>query len=204
MSESERKGPPRFLFLEFLDSEINGLLTGLRREFSFGDFDHQIHLTVRGPYPGSIPANDVERNQDVLDEDPLLIHGAGIFCNHETYIVYIKVSSPALKKIWWKPDFPIEKYGFNPHITLYKGYDEVLANIIYNFLDSEQIKLVCHQARLTPFASKQKELFPYGDIPNERHFLNLSNKRMVRADILQRASNIVSEYQKSQKYKKLL
>ncbi len=197
MNEGEKKGPPRFLFLELLEPEINGLLTGLRKEFSVSKFDHSIHLTVRGPYPSTIPVTEIEENQNILDKEPLLIHGVGKFDNQGTNIVYIKVFSEALRKIWWKPDFPINKFGFNPHITLYKGNDEELANKMLHFLQTEQIKLVCHQARLTPYASKQGELFAYDEIPIQKHFLNLSNNRNVRADILQRAARVVEDHRKS-------
>jgi len=197
MTDVDKKGPPRFLFLEFLEPEINGLLSGLRKEFSVSKFDHSIHLTVRGPYSGSIPFTEIEKNQNILDTEPLLIHGAGKFDNRDSYVVYIKVHSEALRKIWWKPDFPIEKFGFNPHITLYKGKDEVLADKILLFLQEEQITLACHQARLAPFASKQGELFAYDEIPIEKHFLTLSNNRNVRADILQRAARLISNHRKS-------
>jgi hypothetical protein len=183
----------RFIILEFLDAEINGLLYGLMNEFGRVEIHNKIHITVRGPYYGPIPAEEILRCSNILKYDPILIHDAGIFEDEHIGIVYLKVTSPNLKKIWWKPDFPIDKYGFNPHVTLYQGKDLTLVRLIFNFLKKEQINLLCHDFRLIQYTSKQNELFP-NEAPKERHFLELKNKRIVKADILQRAANLMRNY----------
>jgi len=192
----EKNGAPRFVFLEFLDPEINALLTGLRREFGGGRESAGIHITVRGPYRGEVPGADLDRCERILLREPILIHGAGLFQNPGENVVYLKVRSTALKEIWWKPDYSIEKFGFNPHISLHKSQDLGLASTIRDFLKNEGIKLVCHSFRLTPFASKQRELFPQSPVRHERHFLELANRGLVRPDVLQRAANLVADYKK--------
>jgi hypothetical protein len=104
------------------------------------------------------------------------------------------VSSTPLKKIWWKPDFPIEKYGFNPHVTLFKGRESVLADEILKFLKHEDIALLCHDFRLTPYAAKQADMFPVEPAPLNRQFLQLSNRRLIKADVLQRAANLIRRH----------
>jgi len=187
---------PRFIFLEFQDPEIHALLKGLMREFGSSPSSGRIHITVRGPYYRRIAAVEVERFEKIIQKDPILIQGAGLFSNPEEFVVYIKVWSQSLKRIWWKPSYPIKQFGFNPHITLYKGPDEGLAKEIYTFLKKEDLGLLCHNFRLITFISKQAELFSDEKLPRERHFLELSNRRLVRPDILQRAANVVSRYNK--------
>ena len=190
----EPKGPPRFLFLELLDPDINGLLYGLRREFGEKTFDTNIHITVRGPYEDSITREEISRCQNIMANDVILIHGIGEFETNNGAVVFIKVHSENLEKIWWKPDYPIKMYGFNPHITLFKGKDLKLAKVIKEFLVKENIKLVCEEFRLTPYASKQNELFPFDNVPIEKHFFKLTTKRLVKTNILQKASNVVRLY----------
>ncbi|WP_405226858.1 2'-5' RNA ligase family protein [Lentisalinibacter sediminis] len=194
----KKKGPPRFLFLEFLDPEINALLWGLRREFGEGQASSDIHITVRGPYDRNISREEIRSLQRTLDAHPILIHGAGIFHNPGSSVVFLRVKSDSLKDIWWKPDFPIEKFGFNPHITIYKGSDPQLAQKIYDFLREESLALVCHEFRLSPYVSKQSDLFPLESLPRDRQFLSLSNRRLVRPDILQRAAKLMAAHMRSQ------
>lgn len=194
---SNKKRTSSFLFLEFLDPEINGLLTRLRSEFGYDDTDTEIHLTVRGPYDGPISSEEIAKHERILQDDQVFLHGAGIFENPKESIVYIKVASPNLKNIWWKRDYPREKFGYNPHISLYKGKDRELARLIYGFIEKERLELICRKFRLTPYSSKQRELFPFEQIPKENQFLELANRRLVRPDILQRAANLVRDYKRT-------
>ena len=186
----------RFLFLELLDPEIHALINGLRHEFGQKKSTSNLHITVRGPYKNSIPKKSVENFSRILSGDAILIHSAGLFVNDGVYVVYVKINSENLKKIWWKPDYPVKQYGFNPHISLYIGRDKYLANEIHEFLRREKLKVLCREFKLTEYVTKQGRIFADVDIPKEKHFLELSNRRLVRADILQRAANLVNNYQK--------
>ena len=194
---TEKKGLRRFLFLEFLDPEINALLTCLQRAFGDNENNTGIHITVRGPYYSSISGKHIEKFERIVQRDPILIHGIGMFRNPEKNVVFIRVHSDALKNIWWKPDYPRSQYGFNPHISLYRTSDVDLASVIVNFLDKEGIKLICHDFRLVMFSSKQGELFPFRTVPTMRSFPELSNRLLVRSDIVQRAAKLMEEYRRS-------
>ena len=193
---SKSKNPPNFIFLEFLDPEINTLLSGLKHEFGNSEAGNDIHITIRGPYYRRISREDIAKYEHIVRDDPILIHGVDIFQNHKENVVYIRVRSDSLKKIWWKPDFPVKEFGFNPHITLHKTCDIEFARTISDFLKEEDIKLICRDFRLVPFASKQGDFFPLDPEPRDRHFRELSNRGLVHPDILHRAANVVEEYRK--------
>ena len=185
-----------FIFLQFLDAEINALLSGLMREFGNSKTESNIHITVRGPYSRRISEKDIAKFERIVRGDTILIHGIDVFRNQTENVVYIRVRSDSLKKIWWKPDFPKEKFGFNPHISLHKTPDMEFAKTITDFLKNEDIKLICHDFRLVPFASKQGDFFPLDPAPRDLHFRELSNRRLVRPDILYRAANVVQKYRR--------
>ena len=188
------KSAQQFIFLELLDPEINGLLCRLRAAFSDEKAFTNIHITVRGPYRNMISEEEIKKYRELLSDEPILIHGINMFKNPGRYVVYIGVSCERLKQIWWKPDYPAKTFGFNPHISLYVGSDQLLAEKIQYFLKKEGLKLLCRDFRLTPYTSRQTEMFPLDPAPVERLFLALSNRRLVRADIVQRAENIVSSH----------
>lgn len=186
----------QFLFLEFLDPEINGLLCGLRAVFSDEERHTNIHITIRGPYGKGIPVEEIEKYSALLDDEPLLIHGIGMFENQGNYVVYIRVPNKRLEKIWWKPDYPTQIYGFNPHISLYIGSDRLLAEKIQVFLKKEDLKLLCRDFRLTRFTSRQKEMFPFDPLPIEHNLTRLSNRRLVKPGIVKRAELVVSAHRR--------
>ena len=185
-----------FIFLQFLDAEINAFLSGLMREFGNSKTESSIHITVRGPYSGRIPQKTIDKFEDIIRHDPILIRGVDVFQNQTENVVYIRAHSDSLKKIWWKPDFPIKEFGFNPHITLHKTPDIGFARTISDFLKKEDIELICHKFRLIPFTSKQGDFFPFDPALRDRHFRELSNRRLVHPDIQHRAANVVEEYRR--------
>jgi len=87
--------------------------------------------------------------------DVLEIGQVGRFSNPGEETVLSRIDSPNLRKIWWKPDFSIEKFGFNPHISLYRGPDAHFADRIAAFLEQEEITLLCAEYRLVPHVTKQ-------------------------------------------------
>ena len=183
-----RKIIASFVFLEIRDPEIYVLLNGLRREF--GQEVGPLHITVRGPYVEPIRTDDLRTWQHTIDQSPLIIQSAGLFNNGKEAVAYLKVDSLDLRKIWWKPDYPIEKYGFNPHITIYKGTDKVFSRKVFEFLKNEDLCLACNDVVVTTFVSKQQDMFAMEFKPGTNQFLELANRRKVKADILQRAANL--------------
>ena len=59
------------------------------------------------------------------------------FINDKNTIIFLKCYSPKLKTIWDKPSFPIDKFGYNPHITLYDGptsqFSKDLLKLLQNY-----------------------------------------------------------------------
>lgn len=187
----------RFLFVEISDPEIHALLSGLRNEFT-GEGTHcaPVHITVRGPYTQPLGLTRVKRYEGYLRGSPLLLHAPGTFEFPNSSIVYLRADSEAMRRIWYKPDFPTKIFGFNPHVTLYSGPDKKLAEKLVAFLKAEDIRLLCHRFRLVEYVRKQNDMFNDEERPNAVHFLGLTNRRLVRADILQRAHNVVRKHQR--------
>lgn len=176
-----------FLFLELRDSEICTLLHGLRFSFTGRPSQTNIHMTVRGPYAKPLKQVQIEPFRVALSRDVLRISGVGMFENPDGIVVYLNVNSDNLKKIWWKRDYPKGKYGFNPHISLYRGSDKDLAARVYDFLKEENLDLQCCDYELTPYVSNQFCLLSGARRRLDKHFLRLILKGKVRGDILERA-----------------
>lgn len=71
------------------------------------------HITVRGPYQKKISVNGINKrllgNRVVLDR-------VGNYFSFGQKAVFLGCTSPKLRQVWYKPDFP-----FDPHITIYDG-----------------------------------------------------------------------------------
>jgi hypothetical protein len=153
---------------------------------------------VRGPYHRSVSKDELDKLKMMLKQDSILINGVGLFENTVEHVVYFKIVSDNLRKIWRKPDYPIKEFGFNPHISIYKGRDRTLARGIYRFLKGEQLAILCHKFRLSTYVSKQGYLFSDNDISSNQTFFELSKLKRVRPDILERARNLIVNYRKTQ------
>lgn len=184
------KGPPRFVYLELRDEDVNCVLQGLRHEFGGKDHGSDMHVTIRGPYHSEIGRDQLDHYQDVLKRDPITLDGFGIFNNDDESVVYMKVESPRIREVWWKPDYPIKKYGFNPHVSLYKGSDRRLAERILEFLEVQDLKFLLRSFRVTQYASRQSELFPLDRLPQTDHFMSLANRGFIEPGLLRRAANV--------------
>jgi len=183
-----------FVFLEFNDPEIYALLSELRRVLSGGkEPSSQLHLTIRGPFKYLRSENALEKLNKKLNSEPILISGVGKFSFSDKVIVYLKVNSPHLEKIWYKPDFPINKYGFNPHITVFKG-TQSNAEVIYQFLIEEDLSLLSSEYKITQCKSNNISLFPR-EIRTftEKDFMKLIIHGRVKSGIIRRATNLIKE-----------
>lgn len=175
-----------FLFLEILDKNIFALLYGLKRQFEQHDSNLSLHVTIRGPYENLMPGLALKNYELALKSSPIKIYSAGIFHNKEESIVFLKISNPRLREIWWKPDYPLVE-SFNPHISLYKGRNKNLAKCIYNFLRKEKLELLCYNFCLKQYASKQEDLFSNNCNTVDMDISPLVKKRLVNSDIFLRA-----------------
>ena len=123
----------------------------------------------------------------------LEIGGLGHFSNPGEQVVYLTVDSPQLRRIWWKPDYPIGEFGFNPHISLYRGPDRALANRLLCFQPLAALKLLCAEFELVPSvksASAQRELgwADYDRAPNHERLMASAG---MPADFFHRLREIV-------------
>jgi 2'-5' RNA ligase len=175
----------RFVFLEIRDPEINALFGWLRESAMGAPSRHNVHITIRGPYSAEVPESQLKRIQEALNADPIVFDGVGMFSAGTRYVVYVKVQHPKLRQVWWKPDFPVEVYGFNPHITLYEGGDKHRAEAVLHFLQHETLRVLTWDFEVTARVSDHRDLF--GDAPRlAESFLGLINKGLVRPDIISR------------------
>lgn len=140
-----------FLILEITDPEVNAFLWNVRRILTGRAGRAPIHLTLRGPYEGERPKAVMEQVRDALRHDVLRIGGhggVGRFSNPAEEVVFFRVDSPNLRSTWWKRDYPVEKFGFEPHISLYRGADATLADRVEMFFKDEAVQLFCAEYRL--------------------------------------------------------
>jgi hypothetical protein len=54
--------------------------------------------------------------------------------NGNNRVIFVAFSSEGLEEIWDKPDFPTAEFGLNPHLTLYDGPDNELADYLFDEL----------------------------------------------------------------------
>ena len=146
-----------FVLLELLDPTVNAFLWRVREMLGRKPSRSPIHVTIRGPYEE--PKTDVlESVARALRQDVFRIAGVGRFTNGDDQVVFFRVDSPHLRSVWWKRDYPIERFGFEPHITLYRGRDSKFAALIARFLKSENIELLCAEHRLVWHDPEQPNL----------------------------------------------
>jgi len=174
-----------FVFLEIVDPEIRALIYGIRVVATGKPPKSGPHVTLRGPYSRPLSRSQLLRYERLLAADPLVLEGVGTFQSGDSTTVFLKVQHPKLLQIWWKPDYPVKTFGFNPHITLYEGLDTARVQRLEAFLRREGIKLVTNEFAVTPYVSDHRDLFPV-DQGGETLFLRLINHGLVRADVLDR------------------
>lgn len=179
------------VLLEIHDEEISSLISALRRVFTGRKSKSPVHVTVRGPYTSPIDARRLASWMKKIRNDVLLISGAGRFDSRGEHFVYLKVSATGktanLNRITRKQDFPKSKFGFNPHITVYAGRDEKLADRVYKFLQAERFELLCRDFALGVHAiGPQYDLFP---ISNRAAvgFSSLEKSGVIQKGVLDRA-----------------
>ena len=154
----------RFLFLEITQSPIRSLLWRIQGMLAGKEPRKPVHLTLRGPYEREIGEETIRKHRDALRSDVLRIGGVGRFSNPREQVVFLHVASPNLRAVWWKPTYPIRDHGFTPHISLYRGDDAVFADQVADFLEHEQLELLCtdyvlkvYQRHGLPFVAERPE-----------------------------------------------
>lgn len=168
-------GREHFLFLEIRDRDFNAFYYDVVRAISGRPPLKPAHLTVRGPYRSPLSASEVAKWSGAMKHAVLEIRGLGRFSNPGEEVVFLSVDSPHLRDIWWKPDYPIEEYGFNPHLSLYRGPDRRLADRLVGFSLLHELRFLCAEFALVPFVKKhtaqQEMLFELDRAPDHSRFI---------------------------------
>ena len=185
-----------FVFLEISDPEISALIHGIRTIATSSPPKSAPHITIRGPYSRPVSRKEILRYERILSSHPIVLEGIGAFQSGDRATVYMKVQHPNLRQIWWKPDYPIKQYGFNPHLTLYEGHDADRALRIETFLRREDIKMLTSEFSVSPYVADHKDLFPQTQ-GKEQLFLSLINRGLVRADVLARLERALAHAQQA-------
>ena len=192
--------PQKFVLLEIVDPEISGFINAIREILSDSKINSSVHITIRGPYgdKDKISQDDVDKWNTLLAKDPLFIEDCDRFVNGDKEIVFLKVHHKNLEKVWWKPLYPQDKYGFNPHITVYEGNDRLFASMVCEFLRGEKISLRCDQFRLISYTLRQNDLF---DIPDTayRPPLDLLNHEVISVTLLERLHRLTYNFRRARK-----
>ncbi len=180
----------KLLLLNIEDNELNELFTGLQELFNKKRSKSIPHITLRGPYNESPSKKTIDmlHNSLIKTKLPLQIKGVDMFKNNNTYVVYLKVYQEKIEKTSWKKDYPKKKYGFNPHISIYNGKDEALANKILFFLKNENLSFECNEYSLDlhTLNSKQSKM----DYQYIKHFNEVLNSNNKYAYLLKKALSI--------------
>lgn len=188
-----------FLFLEILDPEINALISAITEIISGEKPEKTAHLTVRGPYESPVPKKTLETCETAIKYDVLKISNIGRFTNPDEEVVYFQVESPHLRDIWYKPTFQISEFGFNPHLSLYRGKDPQLAELITSFLTGEKIELLCAEFRLVPYVTKQIPLIPLPDVKVYQSFPGLIGSGRIHETFISRLTRLTDQYKSNLK-----
>lgn len=158
-----------FVFVVFNDPLVLGIIDYLRNVFGVSRDGLPPHLTIQGPLTEPVTAERIKGIESTLRGDEFFIGNASSFSTDKGIAFFLRVTSPSLERVWQKRDFPVEKYGFNPHITIYEGPDIARVGKAVKFLKREPLEAICRNFEIVPHVSRQFELFKREDTePN--HF----------------------------------
>lgn len=145
------------------------LLEKLRDVFFGRKVDKRLHVTIRGPFTTYPDHESLASVKSSADENRLLISGVGCFVSEKVSVVYLRVQGKWLRQIWLKPDFPVSKFGFNPHITMYEGSDHDRAKKVLKFLRLNNVELIVEDFGLAITTLRQKTLFDEAETPESKN-----------------------------------
>lgn len=158
-----------FVFIVFDDPYVVGVLDFLCETLNGRRWRQPPHLTIQGPLHDRPSASHLKSIEAALGGEPMLIANPGMFRTKKGAAIFLRVNSPGLRHVWNKPDFPIEKFGFNPHLTLYDGSDVAKAERGFRFLSSgkHRVELMCREYSVVPYTAKQVEMFPRDEVAGD-------------------------------------
>lgn len=168
-----------FVFVVFQDPLAVGAIHFLSSSIGGKIFDLP-HLTIQGPYDEKVGLSKITSIRKKLSDDVFFIGNPGKFQTKKGCALFLRVTSENLRRVWDKPDFPVEKFGFNPHITIYEGPDEARVDAALAFLKRHRLELLCRDFDVVQYVPKQSDLFPnLGAPPDEHAISKLSSQGRV-------------------------
>jgi 2'-5' RNA ligase len=94
---------------------------------------HRAHITVRGPYRKRIDISSINRK---IAGDKVVIDNVGNFFESGQNTVYFRCSSPELRAVWKKKNYP-----FNPHVTVYDSDSGDFARRLFGVISRYKYRL---------------------------------------------------------------
>lgn len=183
-----------FVFLEIIDPDINALFSAFSQAINGEKPKKATHLTIRGPYSKKVSKKLFGELNSIMEYDVLQIGGVGKFSNPDEHVVYLKVDSPHLRQVWYKPDYPIKKYGFNPHISIYRGNNLELADKLYDFFLNEKLLFNCAEFQIATYVSKSSDRILIPDqIPIAEYPERLKISGKIKPDLIERLQKLVQD-----------
>ncbi|MFC1748891.1 hypothetical protein ACFL2V_08785 [Pseudomonadota bacterium] len=125
--------------------------------------------------------------------DVLKIGNIGLFSNPKEEVVFFNVDSPHLREVWWKPDYPIKHYGYNPHISIYRGSNKKLAAALKDFIYNDDFELLCSEFEITTYLTRQLQLLPSEEVESKQ-FLRLLSSGKVSPTFLSRLNQEIKKF----------
>ena len=181
-----------FVFLEFLESRVEGALRDLRDALQpWKKSKSPVHVTVRGPYKTKPDNKLLRKLASGVRGEEVRILGAGYFTHGQSFSVFLRAESDFFRNLWWKPDFPAKIDEIQPHITVFESKDLKSALDVLKFLEDATISIRTTSVQLSVFKSGQPDLFntcPVNDIPPNVH--PSSNIVAINDDVLPRAHDL--------------
>jgi hypothetical protein len=178
-----------FVFLEFLESRVEGTLRELRDALQpWKKTKSPIHVTVRGPYRTEPDLVHLKALSDGVRGQGVRIIGTGYFAHGAQFSVFLRAESAVFRELWWKPDYPTPIDDIEPHVTIFESKSREEATLVLNFLRAARISIHTTSVQLSVYSSKQPDLF--GTLPVSETPPNVKLRRDIVAideDVISRA-----------------
>lgn len=166
-----------FVFVVFNDPVVVGVIDFLFSVLNKNKIRSKPHLTIQGPFEEKVSLETIASIKRRLADDDIFIGNPGLFETKDGVALFLKVRSQNLRKVWNKPDYPVELYGFNPHITLYEGADKERAAKACEFLKKNRVELICREFDVVQYVPKQMDMFPTGSVSGDENAISILMQR---------------------------
>jgi len=131
----------KVLALVITDKNVGGMLKYIQKTVSDFKIDYPPHITIRGPYTSrNISKKTLDNTKKKMEKmEAITLSQINYFITNNFYTVYISVQNDVLREMSFKRDYPMYRYGFNPHVTLCKTRSHEKANKLRNSLNEKNI-----------------------------------------------------------------